>query len=128
MGTHRKSISILETCIKWGVPLLAIVLVLAFSPRFKPKHVGPGTWHFLGLDWVGPEERRVTLKTWNPGHDEQCSVRTSNHGSAKGWCWVDDDFHVTLEGYGDVPVDASCYDNIKIGDIWNSNWKFKCPK
>lgn len=103
------------------------LLALAFLLAPRPVHTGPGTWRYLGTNWVGPQERKVVSKKFVPAHYESCSIRTTNHGEAKGRCWIDEVSEVALEGYGPVPVDITCINYVKAGMVWDESWKKGCP-
>lgn len=117
-----------ETFVKFGVPVLAIILVLTCSPRFKPRHVGPGETRWLGVTWVGPQERTVVSKHLSPERDEVEGPQDHvlDMGPRYSPVHFNATYEVNLQGYGWVFVDHTCYDRIKIGDTWNNNWKFGC--
>jgi hypothetical protein len=118
---------IFERSILFGVPVLALVLLCSFSPHFKlVRHTAPGEYTIAGVKFSGPNERKVVSKRFVPAHDEPCTRRTTNHGTAESTCWVDEISEVTLEGYGPVPVDVTCFHRIKPGMIWNNSWKSFC--
>ena len=104
-------------------PLALVLFAVAVFIAPRPVHTGPGSWHYLGTDWSGPQERKVVAKTFVPAHFERCGVRTTNHGEGVGRCWIDEVSEVTLEGYGSVPVDITCFQQIQIGQVWDNKWK-----
>ena len=120
----------IERTVKYGVPLLAVILVLGFSPKYGPKHVGPGTYHWLGTDWVGPQERRVTDKRDTPAHT--VGPYKTDHvlglGPQYESTFIKEAWEVQLNGYGWVPVDKTCYSRINVGDVWDNSWKFGCSR
>lgn len=79
-----------------------------------------------GCNGSSPNGKHVTAKHFVPEHYEACSsphiLSDDDHYS----CLIDDDWNVTLEGYGIVPVSNSCFDTIKVGDTWKNDWKFEC--
>lgn len=126
MGTHGKST--FEQVVKYGVPFLAVALWLGFSPRMRPRSIGPGASRWLGVTWVGPNERTVLSKEFSPEKDviDGPQDHVLGLGPRYSPVHIDAKWEVTLQGYGPVPVDATCFDTIKVGDIWNNSWKFGC--